>query len=347
VEPCYVCREIAERSDTYERWLFAENFGDGATLHAAAVARGYCTLHARRIVDRDHNVAGPIAAFVLRAVAAELRRQLGDRRGYRDALDARALCPWCRVELEALEYALTGRAAKGPRCQPHAQAASQLRANHLRPRNPLSPGTPLSRPSQGESEETATWWSAVIDDLAESLDGGTCPPCRAAGDASDRREAFYRAGSRPSEHWETPRLCPLHDAALGQPRTPDFIREPDSIDRLCDWCRAMERAARRYAELFSSAYQERAFRLHYACTPGLCLPHAAIALHSPQTARDTRDAFAAACRTRVTTAIWELDERAVRQSWSFSDQGQLRASSTVAHRAWWLIAGGTYRLSAE
>lgn len=342
---CYVCREIAERSAVYERWLFAENFGDGATLHATGAARGYCTFHAARIVRRDATIAGPIAAFVLRAIDAELGRQLGERHGYRDALDPRARCPWCQTEIDALEYALSRKHSREALCQPHAQDASQLRSGRLVARSPLAPGTPLDQPqlATSDAENQSRWWSRSIETLVTSLEHGACPACEDAARASERREAFYRIGPRPNEHWEAPRLCRLHDAQLGQPRGAGFDREPDGLDRLCDWCAVMERAAHRGAELLALAYREAAFQLAYARSRGFCLVHAAAALHHLRARPQIRDAFAEAVRTRIATMVWELDERAARRSWNLRDQGEPTDAATLSHRAWWLVTGGTFR----
>lgn len=344
---CVACREIAERSAIYERWLFAENFGDGATLHAAAQARGYCSLHAAVIVRRDANIAGPIAAFVLRIVDADLRSQIGDRRGYRDALDARALCPWCKTEFDALEYALSRSHGGATLCQPHAQSASQMRAGRLVARSPLAPATPLDQPGTtlvAAAVSPRHWWSPAVAVLVETLARGACPSCDAAARAGELRERFYRTGPRPNEHWETPRLCRLHDAQLGQPRDAAFVRDPDGLDRLCDWCAVMERSASRSGELFAVAYRDGLFQREYAKVPGLCLVHAGVTLRHMHADALARNAFAEAIQTRVATMLWELDERAARRAWSLRDQGEPVDAATLSHRAWWLIDGGMFRV---
>lgn len=344
MEACYVCREVDERSELYERWLFAENFGDGATLESVASSRGYCTFHAARVVRRDPNIAGPIATFTLRVIEAELRRQIADRHGYRNALDRRTQCPWCQTEVEATEYALSaGRTASASLCQPHAQVASQGGGHRLNADSPLRLGAPLANPYSIEAPPPS-WWSSCVTALAADLRAADCPACASATQASADREAFYRAGSRPHEHWETPRLCRAHDVQLGQRRDADFRRSPDGLDRSCDWCSVMKRAAQRTVELFVLAYGEPAFRFAYASVPGLCLPHAAAALERAR--GNAKEEFAAATLTRIATMVWELEERAMRRAWQLRDQGELRDASTLSHRAWWLAAGGTFRFSA-
>ncbi|MGH7738328.1 MAG: hypothetical protein ACREMP_10760 [Candidatus Tyrphobacter sp.] len=345
VAECPACRDVIERSALYERWLIAENYADGAMLEAVGKARGFCTFHAARLLKRDSDIAGPIANFALRWTLARLDRQIDDRRGYVDALDPAALCPWCTTEREASEYSLLDREyAKGTLCQPHAQMRALLRKGIAIVRSPLSSGTPLRAIAIEPRASQSAWWSDTVTSLAEVL-ARSCAACDAACTARSAREAFLRSGPKSSEHWEPPRLCILHDVALGRPRTRPFLLEPDGIDRPCDWCGAIRRAADKTAELFALAYAVDAFREAYSTTAGLCLPHSAIALR--RMPAPVKRAFALETRARVATTVWELDERAARRSWNLRDQGELADAGTLSHRAWWLIAGATFRFPSD
>jgi hypothetical protein len=340
---CPVCREISARSELYERWLHAENFGDTATLEATAMARGFCSNHARRMLDRDPEVAAPIARFVLRAISGTLRLQLQERRRYSDALEPRALCPWCRSERDALEYAVRDKKHRHAKlCPPHARIAFVAQARHaLTAEAPFQAGTPLDPPtSRSAQRPTATWWSPAIGVLWEQL-CSSCPPCDTAREAGRRRETFLRAGPRPNEHWDVPVLCVEHYVALGAPDDSTYNEPPDAIPRPCDWCLAMEHGADRTAELFAIAYRDANFRLAYASVSGCCLPHAAsVARRLEGTALQE---FLAATSARIDAAEWELEERARRRAWQMRDQGAFAGAADVAHRAWWLIAGGVKR----
>jgi hypothetical protein len=340
---CPVCREIFTRSTLYERWLAAENFGDTATLNAAAAARGFCSMHARRVVELDPDITAPIARFVLHALSAALSRQREDRRGYRNALLPQALCPWCGSEREALDYALTDRKRRrAALCPPHAQNAMLLEKHHaLIAEPPFRSGQGLDPPSpRKEQVSAASWWSPAVDFLWEKFQT-SCAVCSAALEASRRREEFLRAGPQPNEHWDIPVLCVAHYYALGAPGDAAFRHAPDGIARACDWCHAMEQAVERTADLFAIAYHEPSFRLAYASVPGLCVPHAAnvascISAHG-------LDNFLTATSARIDAAAWELEELARRRSWHLRDLGAFAGSIDVAYRAWWLIAGGMKR----
>ncbi len=340
---CSACREITERSNLYERWLMAENHADGATLEVVAAARGFCSQHARRLLERDPDVAAPIAHFVLRTIAAHIELQQRDRHGYRDALDAQRRCPWCLAEGEALSYALTDPKRSRSLCPPHQRAArlaARAEAAGEPPLTTLEPLTPTSDDAPGHGQ---TWWSPQIDELTASL-LASCPACAAAREASRLREAFLRRGPVQGEHWEPPTLCAAHDAALGAPRTADYERHADGVLRPCDWCLPIRRAAQSSTQLFSIAYREPAFRLAYAHTHGLCVPHAAATLHLLTASRQE---FVVAMSVRIETMVWELEERASRRSWQLRDQMMLRHAADLSHRAWWLIAGGTFRYGPE
>ena len=344
---CPVCRDIYERSALYERWLLAENYADGAMLEAVGRARGFCTMHSARLLVCDPDIAAPVANFALRAILAGVDRQIRERRGYHDALEPARLCPWCATEREALEYTLLDpkRRRGGVLCQPHAQAdAIFARGGTLVVRSPLAPGPALDAPRADALERDAHWWSSGVSTLWRAL-LARCACCEAALTASAAREMFLRAGPQPNEHWEIPRLCVLHDVALGRPRGAPFRRDPDGLDRICDWCSVMARAAERTAELFALAYTVEAFRMAYASVAGLCLPHVAAATrHMPAVAKN---ALVHDSRARIATMLWELDERATRRSWQLRDQGQLPDAADLPFRAWWLLAGGTFRYIVE
>jgi hypothetical protein len=342
-QQCSVCREVAERSALYERWLFAENHGDGATLGAVAAARGFCTIHASRLLERDADIAAAIAHFVFRVLRAEIDREMETRRGYRHALDPAAPCPWCATEREALEFALGDAARRrGEICRPHTQAArapaDERRAIH----SPLRGGAVLEQPAATTEPKAPErrWWANSVTALWESLRSG-CPSCAAAREAGTRREAFLRAGPQPQEHWEVPRLCVAHDNALSEPPDSRPSRTAEGPNRPCDWCSVMKRAAEETNALFALAYRVDAFRRSCASVPGLCLPHASQTLHLLPDA--SRKAFAHDVRARIAALLWELDERALRRSWQLRDQGQLPYSTDLSHRAWWFLAGGVFR----
>lgn len=340
---CPACREITGRSDLYERWFFAESFGDGATLEAIAAARGFCSPHARRVLGRDPAIAAPVARFVLRTLSTQAHRQQGERRGYRDALSPQALCPWCASEREALEYVVTDvKRRRGALCAPHARAVFIMEKRGVFVAEPpFLPGEPLDPlPASVASASGHSWWSPTVGVLWESL-RASCPACSTALEAGRRRERFLRAGPQPGEHWDVPTLCVAHDAALANPSAPACTRAPDAVTRECDWCAAMHHVAHRTEELFAAVYRDAQFRLAYAAVPGLCLPHAAGVL--ARLSNGVRDDFARATLLRIDTAAWELEERALRTSWNLRDQGELPHSSDLAHRAWWLIAGGVRR----
>lgn len=340
---CPVCREVLARSTLYERWLVAENFGDTATLQAAATARGFCSAHARRMLEADPEIAGPIARFVLHALSATLADQRHDRRGYRDALEPQALCPWCASEREALEYAMNGEKRRGAAlCPPHERAATVLeRHRTLDTEPPFRPGQGLDPPGAPNAQlPAAYWWSPAIDILWKELRSSCCA-CSAARAASRQREAFLRSGPQANEHWDVPTLCIAHYVALGAPDEPAYRRTPDAIPRTCDWCLAMEHAAERAEELFAIAYRDANFRLAYAAVPGLCIPHAANVAHRIDSR--ARGDLLTAISVRVDGMEWELEETARRRSWQMRDQGAFPGSADVSHRAWWLIAGGMKR----
>ncbi len=291
---------------------------------------------------RDAAIAAPVAAFVLRVVCAELDRQLGDRRGYRGALDPATLCPWCETERVALEAAVDGAPMHGRDwCQPHAEAVSEAARGRFLAQRPFAPGTALAPPETVRTgEPSANWWSNAVQLMWERMQR-SCAACDAASEASGRRESFLRAGPRPNEHWDIPSLCPAHDAALSHPRGEFYDRVLDGTVRECAWCAPMTRAADRTVTLFTHAYGVEAFRLAYASLPGLCLPHAADA--TKRLDSQALSHFATSVRARMSTMIWELEERAARRSWQLRDQGALPRSDDIAERAWWLIAGGTPR----
>jgi len=342
MDDCPICRSITERSALYERWLHAENHGDSASLQAIAAARGFCSIHARRLLDRDSDIAGAIASFVLQMICAHLDRQQRDRRGYRDALEPSRLCSWCATEFEALDYALSDRKRiSGTLCAPHARAAMVAERQPLHIGSPLLAGASLAPPVvAAPAAASHAWWSQVVRELWETL-RRSCAACDAAREAGEQREEFLRGGPRSHEHWEIPTLCVAHDAALGKPRTDAYVRTPDRIDRECDWCSVMYRAAERTARLFATAFCDPNFRLAYASVPGLCLPHCAAVMH--QLPEAERDAFCTAVRVRVDAMAWELEERAARRSWQLRDQRSLSQAETLSHRAWWLISGGVFR----
>ncbi len=343
VPACPVCREIVARSDLYERWLAAENFGDTATLRAVAAARGFCSDHARRTLALGSDIAAPIARFVLRTVSAVLERQRNERRGYRDALEPQTLCPWCGSERDALHYAMSDKKhRRGALCPPHARIALVFERRHALHADPpfLRDESLDPPPAREERIPSAVWWSPAVDVLWEML-RASCPACSAAGEASRRREAFLRAGPQPNEHWDVPVLCTAHFVALGAPADAAYRHVPDGIPRSCDWCVPMEQAADRIEELFAIAYRDASFRIAYAAVPGLCIPHATRVAR--RIAASTLDEFLAATSLRIDAAEWELDERARRRSWQLRDQGSFASVADVAHRAWWLIAGGTRR----
>ena len=340
---CSACREIAERSSLYERWLIAENHADNATLEAVAEARGFCSQHARRLLERDPDIAAPIAHFVLRMLAAQIEIQQRDRHGYRDALDARRRCPWCLAEGEALSYALSDSRRSRPLCLPHQRVSRIVERPIATTEPPVTTLEPLAPITSDERGQREPWWSPQVEELGVSLQT-SCPACAAAREASRRREAFLRRGPVQGEHWEAPTLCAAHYVALDPPRTAEYHRTADGILRPCDWCAPIARAARSVTELFSIAYRELSFRLAYARVSGLCLPHAAAVLRHLTTARQE---FLVATRVRIDAFVWELEERASRRSWQLRDQGMLPRADDLPHRAWWLISGGTFRYGTE
>ena len=341
VPRCSACREVTERSNLYERWLIAENHADGATLKLVAEARGFCSQHARRLLERDPDIAGAMAHFVLRAIAAQMEQQQRDRHGYRDALDARERCPWCTIEADALSSALIDATSRSL-CQPHQRALRVVEQGVLA-EPPLGAFEALSPAATTMQRRSQTWWSPQIEELMASL-VTSCAACVAAHDASRYREAFLRRGPVPSEHWDAPILCAAHYAALNYPLTAEYQPLIDGVWRPCDWCLPIQRAARSVTELFSIAYRESEFRSAYGHTSGLCLPHAATILHNRTMPRHE---FVVTTRVRIDTMVWELDERATRRSWQLRDQGALRTAADLSYRAWWLITGGTFRYEAE
>ncbi len=321
----------------------AENHADSATLEVVAAARGFCSQHARRLLERDPDIAAPIAHFVLRTIAAHIELQQRDRHGYRDALNAQRVCPWCVAESEALSYALTDSKRSRSLCPPHQRASRIAERLEITEEPPSTALEALAPPASGTPGGNEPWWSPEIGELAASL-LVSCPACAAGREASRLREAFLRRGPVPGEHWEAPTLCAAHYAALDPPSTAEYQRSADGIVRRCDWCFAIRRAAESVTELFSIAYREPEFRLAYAHTLGLCLPHASATLHRLTAGRQE---LVVATRVRIETIAWELEERALRRSWQLRDQGMLPHAADLSHRAWWLIAGGTFRYEQE
>lgn len=345
MEACAVCGEISERSSLYGRWLFAENHADGATMEAVAAARGFCTLHASRMLAHDADIAGSLAHFVFRVLYAEIDRELQGRRRYQRSFEPSAPCPWCAAEQEALAFAVSDPKRRSRLCKFHCVTTKEMPGYHGPIRSPLLAGVALKQPASANGAVPAReWWAPSITELGNLLRSG-CPSCAAAREAGVQREAFLLSGPRPLEHWEEPRLCIAHDSHLKAALDGRASGSPETLSRGCDWCSAMRRAAHATASLFVQAYGVEAFRLAYACVPGFCLPHVARILRQLPT--PDRDAFARDTQARVAALLWELDERALRRSWHFRDQGQLSHAADLSHRAWWFLAGGVFGTALE
>lgn len=336
---CRVCQSVRERSQTYGHFLVQETYNDGATLGRIAPALGFCSPHARNLVEADPPAAMFVARWLLQLISRELGREEHGRNGYQDALRSSAPCPWCASELQALELALSRVTEDEPLCPGHGHNLQEWhRTGATYSRSPQPPCASFAM-SAVDVGVVRAWWSPAVAALWGDLEHG-CAVCAASHRAGEKRMTLLGAGPAANETWDAPLLCVAHDEELGCPRSPAFSHETLKEGDTCSVCLVERRSQSRAVALAVVAFGDPAFREAYADVEGFCLPHLR---HILETCPDraTKDAVVTLVRARVDAYVWELDEQGDLAAWALRDQRTL--DDSLAPRAWQFIAGNVLR----
>ncbi len=338
---CNVCAAVRERSDVYGRFLARENYNDGATLSRVAPARGFCSPHARKLIDADPVAAQFVARWVLHYAGGAAAREQQSRSGYQGALRPSAPCPWCDVEREALELALSRVQDEENICPAHARNFYELqRTGSALPRSLQPPCVPIDS-GPVAFDIVSTWWSPAVDALWADLRFG-CSICAASERARTKRVQFLLPGPSGDAHWDIPVLCVVHDQELGCPRSDAFLsRAPDEVEP-CAVCRVEWRAQARAADLALIALGSDAFRDAYAGVEGFCLYHIN-AIVKGCAVRTLRESIVALAQARIGALLWQLDEQGDLSAFALRDQRQEIDDAALARRAWCFISGTVSR----